>query len=62
MTWNKDLLSYYQIQNGGAVTHGDGVKDHIVSKGTLNDDGMPKITNILHVDSIKVNLVSTSQL
>ena len=44
------------------VTYGDGVKGRVLGKGTLNVDGMPKLTNVLLVEGLKANLISISQL
>ena len=33
-----------------------------LGRGTLNVDGFPQIENVLHVDGLKANLISISQI
>ncbi|KAI3467874.1 hypothetical protein Pfo_024537 [Paulownia fortunei] len=51
MTSDKDKLKSYQSVNEGHVTFGDDQKGHILGKG-----------KVLHVEGLKTNLISISQL
>ena len=44
------------------VTFADGVKCHVVGKGTMNVEGFLKLDNVLHVVDLKANLLSISQI
>ena len=44
----------------GHVSFNDGEKRHVLGKGTLSV-GLPKINNVLHVESLKTNLMSINQ-
>ena len=46
---------------GGKVVFGDGVSSQIIGKGTLKEEGMPTLENVLLVKGLKANLLSISQ-
>ncbi|KAI3455032.1 hypothetical protein Pfo_011695 [Paulownia fortunei] len=62
MTSHKEKLKGYQSVNEGHVTFGDGQKGRILAKGVLNIKGLPKLKKVLHVEGLKANLISISQL
>ena len=62
MTGDKDILVDYKPLSEGLVTFGDGVTARVLRRGTLNVDGFPRFKNVLHVDGLKVNLISISQI
>ncbi|KAG9453128.1 hypothetical protein H6P81_006032 [Aristolochia fimbriata] len=62
MTRCIEFLTNLHKENGGQVTFGDGAKGYVVGKGDLNDQGLPKLKNVLLVDGLKANLISISQL
>lgn len=44
------------------MTFVDGVKSCVLGKGTLNKEGFSKLNNVPHVEDLKVNLLSISQI
>ncbi|XP_019157178.1 PREDICTED: uncharacterized protein LOC109153768 [Ipomoea nil] len=62
MTGNPENLENIQYKNEGYVTFGDGGKGKIVANGTLNVQGLPKLTKVFLVQGLKANLISISQL
>ena len=46
---------------GGKVIFGDGVSSQIIGKGTLQEDGLYVLENVLLVKGFKANLLSISQ-
>ena len=62
MTNNQNILVDYKSISDGLVTFGDGVTRRVLSKGTLNVEGFPRLKDVLHVNRLKVNLISISQL
>ena len=62
MTGNRKYLTDYHIVAESHVSFGDGEKGCVLGKGTLNGDGLPRLKNVLHVEGLKVNLMSISQL
>ena len=46
---------------GGKVVFGDGVSSQIIGKGTLKEEGMAVLENVLLVKGLKANLLSISQ-
>ncbi|XP_010549190.1 PREDICTED: uncharacterized protein LOC104820444 [Tarenaya hassleriana] len=63
MTENHEILSnFVQNAKGGSVTFGDGKKGKILSKGTLNVSGLPKLKDVKVVQGLRANLISISQL
>ncbi|KAI3461556.1 hypothetical protein Pfo_018219 [Paulownia fortunei] len=62
MTGDKEKLKGYQSVNEGHVIFEDGEKGRVLGKGVLNVEGLPKLKNVLYVESLKANLISISQL
>lgn len=62
VTGNEEYITDYVESRRGIVTFGDGVKKKVVGMGTLNVEGMPKLKNVLHIEGMKANLISISQL
>lgn len=62
MTGNKCLLKNYKNCSVGEVTFGDGQKSEVVCKGPMMLPGLPNLKNVLHVDDLKVNLISIGQI
>ena len=62
MTGDKNFLKDYQAIAVGHVTFGDGVKGRVLGKKTLDVDGLPRLKSVLHVEGLKANLISISQL
>ena len=46
----------------GYVSFGDGRKGRVLGKRTLLANGLPKLKSVLHVEGLKANLLSISQL
>ena len=44
----------------GKVIFGDGLSSQIIGKGTLQEDGLPIVENVLLVKGLKANLLSIS--
>ena len=44
------------------MSFGDGMKRRVLGKGTLDIDGLPRFESLLHVEGLKANLISISQL
>ena len=44
------------------VFFGDGKKRRVLGKGTFHANALPKLKNVLHVEGLKINLLSISQL
>ncbi|XP_073019280.1 uncharacterized protein [Primulina eburnea] len=59
MTGSKDHLIDYVELRSGHVTYGGGAKGRIAGKGTLNVDGLPNLHNVLYVEGLNSNLIST---
>ena len=62
MTREKSYLSDYQNMPDGYVSFGDGRKGRVLGKWTLLVKGLLKLKNVLHVEGLKANLLSISQL
>ena len=58
MTGERSLLNVFESKKGGNVTFGDGSKSQIKGKGIISLLGLPDITNVLYVESLRVNLLS----
>ncbi|KAK9158289.1 hypothetical protein Scep_004863 [Stephania cephalantha] len=41
---------------------GDGVRSKVIWKGILHVQGLPSLKNVLHIEDLKANLLSISQL
>ncbi|XP_039131849.1 uncharacterized protein LOC120268581 [Dioscorea cayenensis subsp. rotundata] len=61
-TGGKGFLMNYKECSIGHVTFGDGQKGQVVGKGTLMVPGYQRLKNILHVEGLRANLLSISQL
>ena len=55
-------LTDYHIVLESHISFGDGEKGRVLGKRTLNADGLPRLKNVLHVERLKTNLMSISQL
>ena len=62
MTGNRKYLTDYHVVAESHVSFGDGEKWRVLGKGTLNANGLLRLKNVLHVEGLKVNLMSISQL
>ena len=62
MTRDRSLFKVFESKKGGNVTFGDGSKSQIKGKGIFSLPGLPKITNVLYVEGLRVNLLSLSQI
>ena len=62
MIGDNNILVDYKPLLEGLVTFGDGVTTRVLSRGTLNIDGFPRLKNVLHVDGLKSNLISINQI
>ena len=60
MTRDCTLFKVFKSKKGGNVTFGDGSKSQIKEKGIISLPGLPDIANVLHVEGLKVNLLSIS--
>ena len=47
MIGDKAFVRNLKVEDNGHVTFGDGAKGRILEKGTLNVDGLPKLTELL---------------
>lgn len=61
MTGNSKFLNIVQ-SSSGLVTFGDGQREKIIGKDTLNIPGLPHLDNVLLVQGLRANLISISQL
>ena len=62
ITSDRSALTNYQKLDRENLTFVDGVKSRVLGKGTLNVEGFPKLDNVLHVEDLKANLLSISQI
>ena len=62
MTRENSYLCDYQNMSDGYVSFGDGRERHVLGKGTLFVNGLSKLKSVLHVEGLKANLLSISQL
>ena len=62
MTRDWSLLKVFKTKKGGNVTFGDGSKSQIKGKGIIFLLELPDIANVLYVESLRVNLLSISQI
>ena len=60
MTGERSYLCDYQNMPDGYVSFGDGRKGRVLVKGNLLANGLPKLKSVLHVEGLKVNLLSIS--
>ena len=62
MTGDQSLFKVFESKKGGNVTFGDRSKSQIKGKGLISLPGLPDIANILHVEGLRVNLMTISQI
>src|ERR1051325_6236658 len=62
MTGRKHMFQSLELKSGGFVGFGGNQKGKIIGSGTIGNDTLPSITNILLVDELMHNLLSVSQL
>ena len=62
MTGDRSALTNYQKLDRENVTFADGVKSRVLGKGTLDVEEFSKLDNVLHVEDLKANLLSISQI
>ena len=62
MTGNKDILVDYKPLSEGLVTFDDGVTMRVLGRGILKVENFPRFKSVLHVDGLKANLISISQI
>ena len=62
MTGDQSLFKVFESKKGGNVTFGDGSKSQIKGKVIISLPGLPDIANVLYVKSLRVNLLSISQI
>ena len=62
MTRDRSLFKVFKTKKGGNVTFGDGSKSQIKGKGIIFLLELPDIANVLYVESLRVNLLSISQI
>ena len=55
------MINYQKLDREN-VTFADGVKSQVLGNRTLNVEGFPKLDNVLHVEDLKANLLSISQI
>lgn len=56
------LLVDYKVVSEGVDSIGDGVKGRVLGKGNLNVKSLPRLRNMIHVEGLKANLISTSHI
>ena len=54
------LFKVFESKNGGKDTFGDGSKSQIKGKGIIFLPVLPNISKVLHVEGLRVNLLSIS--
>ena len=62
MKGERKYLCDYHIVSEGHVSFGDEEKRCVLEKETLHANGLPKLKNVRHLEGIKANLMSISQL
>ena len=62
MTCDNNILVEYKPLSECLVTFSDGVTARVLSRKTLNIDDFSRFKNVLHVDGLKANLISISQI
>ena len=62
MIGDRSLFKVFESKKGGNVTFGDGNKSQIKGKGIISLPGLLDIENVLYVESLRVNLLSISQI
>ena len=62
MIGNKWLLSNVLLSIMDSMTFADGAKGSVLRSRSLNVPGLPKLSDVLVIDKLKVNLINISQL
>lgn len=62
MNGKKEYLTDYVESFSESITFGDVVKDKVVNYETMNVKSMPRLMNVLHVEGMKANSISITQL
>ena len=62
MTGDRSLFKVFESKKGGNVTFGDRSKSQIKGNRIISLPGLPDIANVLHVEGLRVNLLSISQI
>ena len=62
MIGDRSLFKVFKSKKGGNVTFGDGSKSRIKGKRIISLPKLPDIANVLHVEGLRVNLLSISQI
>ena len=62
MIGDQHIFVDYKSISDGLVTFSDGITRHVLGKETFNVEGFPRLNDVLHVDRLKANLISISQL
>ncbi|XP_060960691.1 uncharacterized protein LOC133031250 [Cannabis sativa] len=57
---DNDFLVNIRPMQCGEVTFGNGVTGNVISMGTLNFEGLPRLKNVNLIEGLKVNLLSIS--
>lgn len=60
MIGTREYLVHYVSISRGKVTYRGGAQGKIVGKWTLHVENFPKLHDVLHVEGLKVNLMSIS--
>ena len=61
-TRDRSLFKVFESKKGGNITFGDGSKSQVKGKGIISLLGLLDIANVLYVESLRVNLLSISQI
>ena len=62
MTWDRSLFKVFESKKCGNVTFSDGSKSQIKGKEIISLPRLSDIANVLYVESLRVNLLSISQI
>ena len=62
MTGRKYMLQSLELKSGGYVCFRGNQKGNIIGSGSIGNDTLPSITNVLLVDELMYNMLSISQL
>ena len=62
MMGNKSFFTSFIEFDGGNVTFGDGNVAKVKGKGTICAPNIPNLEEVLYVEGLKANLISTSQM
>ena len=62
MTGDNNIFVDYKPLPEGLVTFGNGVTTRVLGRETINVDGFPRFKHVQHVDGLKADLISISQI